>query len=902
MFNNRVVIANKELFSKIFEKYGKNYADYSSIVNKYKSVYRSIAAWMLARDSNENAINDIVSHLDEYVRRKKLDPGKISVSLNSITINDDSSNDLESFINHVHGTFPIVKKEKAPQVNQIKLDDRIPVLTGDGIQIFKVDEAQDSKQLAGDTSWCIAYAGPNNMWQSYRINQAATFFIVWDENPPNPNQRKVALQYNEHNVQITDIKNRTGSKLTNDISFEYEGKTVTGNDIPTYLEYLKSKGVNIDAKTTNPETGQEEKILKNKPLTEEEILASDLGNIVLQNRKDMLYTVEDLKTWETGKFILKSPENYGFIKEVSPGKFNLYEKGMYVGSVKIPDEKIIEKNKFLDVFADPKIDDIETIYKSLTLQSDDFKTYLPKLIGKGWVLPNDVFDYLFNIPGGEDPIILYANTGIELPDEQVDKIITKKQIFNSYIKQQLTAYSLGHNKGKFIKYLNPDKKEDRDNVIQAINSGGDASVLPKNWVEKVPQVGLMAVEISTNLDFEDPLAIKVAIAKGFFKVYQKHPSLENTRLFLCIPEAVDKLKEVALADGYSEKLFNPPSSIFTYAGRFKMVPEEFKDLPEFTIYKNITELSRLNESQFAYKLGSPELPLDNENTLQKIMAFVLYYHKVPSHAESSETFWKYFFNNIDKFQSGAFRRINIEKRDLPYDFDYEVENEEYFDFIDDSENQKSIIEKIVSKIPARFIKDPEIEEKVKDYLGIGRPYISKLLSNKNFESAAQYINSWYDIPRDKLSVLFDEKNSVVEKLLTEIKSDSVIHILRDIGMYNLKNITNLINWYPEIRQYITYNMLFNLIQKDIMYGDQKEKVFIPILLEFYPDFFKENVERLKISEETKNFIRTKLSITKPEEPTIASVNIIVKIARKLDEKNKYKLADKISNVLGKYNV
>jgi hypothetical protein len=39
-----------------------------------------------------------------------------------------------------------------------------------------------------------------------------------------------------------------------------------------------------------------------------------------------------------------------------------------------------------------------------------------------------------------------------------------------------------------------------------------------------------------------------------------------------------------------------------------------------------------------------------------------------------------------------------------------------------------------------------------------------------------------------------------------------------------------------------------------------------------------------------------------EEPTTAFVKSIVKVANKLDSKNKYKLADKFTNILRKYNV
>ena len=39
-----------------------------------------------------------------------------------------------------------------------------------------------------------------------------------------------------------------------------------------------------------------------------------------------------------------------------------------------------------------------------------------------------------------------------------------------------------------------------------------------------------------------------------------------------------------------------------------------------------------------------------------------------------------------------------------------------------------------------------------------------------------------------------------------------------------------------------------------------------------------------------------------EEPTIASLKTMVKIASKLDLKKKYKLADKFTNIMGRYNV
>jgi hypothetical protein len=51
MFNYRIVVANKDLFNSIFKSVGKDYNNYKEIVNKYNSVFKPLAAWMLARDS-----------------------------------------------------------------------------------------------------------------------------------------------------------------------------------------------------------------------------------------------------------------------------------------------------------------------------------------------------------------------------------------------------------------------------------------------------------------------------------------------------------------------------------------------------------------------------------------------------------------------------------------------------------------------------------------------------------------------------------------------------------------------------------------------------------------------------------------------------------------------------------
>jgi len=108
----------------------------------------------------------------------------------------------------------------------------VPVVQNEdnSIRIFEVNDANDAIRLVGsDTSWCIGYRPPRNMWQSYRDGADSTFFVVFDNNPPTPDQRKVAIDFSSNGVMLTDIPNRTGKKLSNGMTWEQ------------YQEYLHGK-------------------------------------------------------------------------------------------------------------------------------------------------------------------------------------------------------------------------------------------------------------------------------------------------------------------------------------------------------------------------------------------------------------------------------------------------------------------------------------------------------------------------------------------------------------------------------------------------------------------------------------------------------------------------------------
>jgi len=920
MFNNRIVIAQKELFISIFSAVGKNYNDYKEIVNKYNSVFKPLAAWMLARDSDENAINDIVSHLTQYINRKKLNPSNIKVSKSFVVINDQQFDDLMALIDFVHGNFPIAKKQE-DNVQQSETS-HTPILTGDGIKVFKVEKAQDSKQLAADTSWCIAYQGANNMWQSYRSNQAATFYIVWDENPPTPNQRKVALQFNNNNVQITDIPNRTGSNLSDDISFQYEGKMITGRDIPTYLTYLKSKGVNIDATTTNPETGEEEKVLKNKPITPEEKLETGLGNYVKRFHN---ISVDDIKSWSTGKFVLRSTSKDGFIKDNEDNTYSPYDGGYFGKPIEIPEEMIAEKTH-LGKSAGLLLSSMSHLLESLTIESESVKTYLSKFIGMGWILPYHIFEYLLDVPGGKDYLIQYVNTGLELPKNQIEKVQTNKQLFNSYVKQQLSAWEMGHNGGEILSYLDPNDASDKEKVLRAFSKTRNFSGIPQNWKENVPQIGISVANIGDDLTFNDPLAEKLAIAKGMFKVYQRNPTLENTRIYLHTPEAIEPLKAQAESEGYNAGILNSPSSFGTFAGRFTLIPDEFKNLPEFYEISKIAVASYKTRLDFIQEIrGKSESELTQDD-LETGVALILVTGQGVQYTalENSGKFWNYLYDNFERYYSGRFSRVGLEKREIPDDVDQDDEDfdEEEYPTYDDPGEQKYLINQSLSKISkSALIEDPDLREK---FLSRFSP---KLLVNNLLESprsekdalvAAEYVNSIQDLPISITGYLTYSKNPITEKILRTSSLDEYNNYMKkNRSQLDIRDYARMLNFYPFISDQITDQMLLaNWAKMNLINSTEKLETFRN-LVNARPEFFRNHWQELDlwpvwISElRERNIIGTQTPQPVQERPdnnsalleedqnVLASVKSMLKIAQKLDFKKEYRLADKLTYILRK---
>ena len=935
MFNNRIVIAQKELFISIFNKFEKNYADYRAIIDKYNSVFKPIAAWMLARDSDEFAINDIVSHLSEYINIKKLNPANIKVTRNDVVINGESSPNLEEFINFVHGNFPVVRQQVVQKRDENL--EHIPVLTGDGIKIYKVEQAQDSKELAADTSWCIAYKGPNNMWQSYRSNQAATFFIVWDENPPTPNQRKVALQYNARDVNITDIVNRTGPTLTNDISFEYNGETITGRDIPTYLTYLRSKGVNIDATTKNPETGDEEKILKNKPITPEEKLLTDLSGFAKSFKNSSVespFTEDDIKMWSTGKFELKFPpsqRDLGYFIEDN-GKYKAFLNGVtWRSSITIPEEFVLEKTPLIK---SPDKD----LFSSITIQTDDAKTYLSKFIGTGWIMPDNIFNYVFETPGGNDILVQYVNTGLPLPKTQTDKISRNRQLLNSYLKQQLAGVELGHNNDfAFLEYIDTTNEEVKQVVL---NKAGSTFLtnFPEKWSVALPQIGLRQAQKDAEVDFQDEFVNKLAIIKGVRSVYKKYPTLENTRLLLHVPEAIKPLLDKARNEKYPMQMFEHINDIKHWSHLWYIVPDEFKDNPEFIIYKAADKAANLDEKEYDKLVYQPENLLNN---LSKTIYLMNDHFEVVNDKDKNNVeFWKSSIENFDKLVGTIFKNIHLfhPVKDDDDDEDYDNDDEE-----ENPDKQYEQLAHFMYYLPKEVFSSQEIVNSVKSNASTDLKNI--LFSNANnidtYELYFKNIKEFLSSGQAWRSDIYKKPNTFIVNLIESTNDENLLFkLVKDmtLNFWGLSNLENLTSWYPEILNKFSDDTLLKIFNSNgqIMSDNMantlrqvKPKFFIDWIPYFKTtaQFKQQNPELFQNFSKEKTQIITNLNLEREqarerlrlpqapqpnqieenpeveeeeeEEDVLASSKLMLKIAQKLDFKKKYRLADKLTYIIRK---
>ncbi len=971
MFNNRIVVAQAELLRQIFLAKEKDYAGYAEIISKYDGPFKALASWLIARDFDQAQTDDIIGHLIPYIKKGRLKPNEIVVSPSAVKIkNSETYTELIPFVDFIHGNYPTALS-RTKETNLAT--ERTPVLVGEGIKIYEVNNPNDSRELGSDTPWCIAYPGQNNMWTSYRSGGASSFFIVFDDNPPTPDQRKVAIDFNVGGIDLTDIPNFTGKTLSN------------GMDWDEYSEYLESKGIDLNAKRVNPETGEEEKILQNKPLNDEEKFFLQYYNLIKSSGQ---FTVEQLKQWARGvvefkdagpeednayfqkaEFFIENTTSSGQEKSLKlvMRRRNKYGVPGQVIFLPIEREQIASlryKNSGAKYALEDTATTIQEIYdgkpgnlnslqfgdydkteplSEVKLKITDAKNYLTKFIGLGYLLPNEVFDYVMDLPDGKDLLIQYVDTGITIPEEQIEKIKAIPALFKTYARKQLIAISRNSiQDASILKHLDPNDEKTRNTVLETlipkdiknVHSENVESIInnlrnvPSKWLD-IPQIGIL---FNPKTDYKDLLAIKVSLAMGIANYLQDYPTLENALIYLHDTDAINSFKNEAIAQKYLPAIFEPFFYAYEYKNRWRNIkiftPELVKD-PRLNKFRAFGE-SENDRSGIIHQTNNEE----SELIYERLAINVLSGNQNALKAYSDDTnFWMYLINNYQNLLDTVFKNVGYENTDITY-YD-EDDNEVDINDVDttemeireetkteyNKERQKERFEKrLCDSIPWNVVEKPGILDALKTILSEDR--IKKLVIQKSKYSdylkqyLASYINSFSDIKGTIDFSIFEKDNPIIRKITRN--GFDVDDFMKNFHMSRLYNVLQLEKWNPELVKSISDSDFIKIVGGE--YGISVEA--FAWLSKNRPYVLTEMIKNPnlanKFSFDQRQYIHKNLlpSLQKPEqieepqakqeqmpeEPTTAFVKSIVKVANKLDSKNKYKLADKFTNILRKYNV
>jgi hypothetical protein len=993
-YSFRIIIAGiKEDIQGICNFLGKDaeyFQDIRETVKKYDQKYQVFAAWLLARDIEPD---HYIEAIQKYIDSKRIT--KFSVSKNAVKINNEVFDDALKLTEYVHAQFPILQAEK--QGENTETED-VPVVANkdNSIKIFEINDANDGRRLVGDdTSWCIGYKGPNNMWQAYRDAQSSTFFVVNDNNPPTPEQRKVAVDftsggYGEDTVLLTDIPNRTGYQLSNGMGWK------------EYSEYLSSKGIDLKATRQNPKTGEEELILKNKPKTKEEILQKATFKGVAR------LSVNDILEWQSGK------------------------------------SKVNGEDKSIDKDTLEILEEISDFYGlRYIVNNPDAKFYTSRWMGLGKPVENEVLEYLSKSVGGEDLLMKYVNTGMKLEDQQYQFFKQNKNLLTTYLRSRIIADS-NLSLNEFTDLISLNRK---DLFKQYIEKRGSLNSLFVRIFENYPdylslyirsliESGNMSAaddRYLLNLNDRDLIIKYLSTVKNYISgdikrvisddpelllIYSRN-KLTDTGLFngssiLAFPIKVmrnailksgDKslIKEVAMATGFNYDHFEKAKELGVlqevkysilcpkppdYIGHYYNSDDPFdvsliEQVKDIDVLRNLStehsEFSEWNQKDwsenptinFAFDLGAHSQMIKKEahyayqnkpegmipDNPNQTLLWAIYndgklfknFEEIEMDDETKENFrnaiqefqsaiqdinfWKNFFKNINHFADYIGSKLNFNKDDFAY---------------------------ILSFIPQQFLEDPEIKEFLQRKMNniTSKNFIRNIDIEKTPWLFEDYINQFFEGGNDIFSEyrrLLDQDHGFAFEFISKILEkrkfsyDEIEYFAALDPEYKFEFLDLYTHYYPEVKEdpNFYYSSVFNsfnsfpklndqlhllrnypkFFEMKVLEDDNYVKILPEIraaLVQMYPNLAPKILEYERkakygtgyFDEEAGEVIQGKRPLAPEEEElpdpfasdepeketTTAFVKSMVKIAQKLDYNYKYKLADKFTNILRKYNV
>jgi hypothetical protein len=881
-YSFRIIVAGiKEDIQGICNFLGKDpeyFQDLRETVKKYDQKYQVFAAWLLARNIEPD---HYIESIQKYVDSKRIT--KFSVSKNAVKINNEVFDDALKLTEYIHAQFPILQAEK--QVENTETED-VPVVANknNSIKIFEINDANDGRRLVGDdTSWCIGYKGPNNMWQAYRDMQSSTFFVVYDDNPPTPEQRKVAVDftsggYGGDTVLLTDIPNRTGQQLSNGMGWK------------EYSEYLSSKGVNLQATRQNPKTGEEELILKNKPKTQEEILQTATFNGVAR------LSVNDILEWQSGK------------------------------------SKVNGEDKSIDKETLEILEEISDFYGlRYIINNPDAKFYTSRWMGLGKPVENEVLEYLSKSVGGEDLLMKYVNTGMQLEETQYQFFRQNKNFLTTYLRSKIIAGS-NFNYNEFTDLISLNRK---DLFKQYIEKRGNLPSTLKYILENHPDYLRLYIETLADsgelyaaddkyfieLDDRDLLIKYLSNVKNTISGEMQRFIAEDPELFLiysrnkltntdlsdgsstlgfpirvmrnAILESGDKslIKEVALKTGFDYNDFEKAKELGVleevkysilcpkpsdYIGKFYNSDDPFdvsliEQVKDIDVLRNFsTDHSEFSEwdqkswsenptINFAFDLGAHSQMIKKEahyayqNKPEQMIPYnpnqtllwAIYndgklfkkFEEIEMDDETKEdfrnaiqefqsaiqdiNFWKNFFKNIDHFAGSIGSKLNFDKNDFANILKFIPQQ-----FLEDLEIKEFLQRKMNTITSKNFIRNIDIEK---------TPWLFEDYINQFVEGGNNVYSEFRRLLNQDQSFAFEFISKILEK--RKLSYSEIEYFAALVSQAKFEFLDLYTHYYPEVKEdpNFYYSSVFNYFNNFPKLNDQLH------LLRNYPNFFEMKV-------------------------------------------------------------
>lgn len=208
-------------------------------------------------------LGNIIEIMNEYNAlevKKRISP--IVLTKTSIKIGDREFSDFIKFSEFIHSETGKYSEKKTGESNVGSdfISEKKPMWSGNGIDIYEGNNVGKciAYTLGGLTGksyrFCVGQP-TNTMYKSYRDTKVSSFYFIVDRNHFNKTDdggvnlddplHIVVFDRTNRGIELTDADNNTGTIA------EY------GDDVESYVDYLKSKGVPVDKLVNRPKTEQE---------------------------------------------------------------------------------------------------------------------------------------------------------------------------------------------------------------------------------------------------------------------------------------------------------------------------------------------------------------------------------------------------------------------------------------------------------------------------------------------------------------------------------------------------------------------------------------------------------------------------------------------------------------------